>query len=128
MKHLYSIVFGLISTGLIACSVGTTANANESIKEKMSRLDKETKALIGAASCASSSQCKSIGFGHKPCGGFNAYRIYSNQDTKVNQLKDKISNYNALSRKQNEDNNIVSNCMMLMQPELICRNQACVIK
>ncbi len=132
MKFLYATLLVLIASALIACSHYTKATAkptpDESYQSSMKRLDKEIKALIGSASCSSDSQCHSIGFGHKPCGGFYAYRIYSDKNTNVNLLKSKVSRYNALSREWNRKNQLASNCMMLMQPQLACRNQTCQIK
>lgn len=126
MKLINTILFGLISVGLIACTASTSAK--ESTKDKMSRLSKETKVLIDSASCSSNNQCQSIGFGHKACGGFSAYRIYSNMNTDTSLLKSKVKRYNVLSKELNKKNNLVSNCMMLMQPQLACKQQICIIK
>ena len=128
MKYIYVIIFSLISMALIACSADKAPNTDTSMKGSMSRLDKETKALIGTSSCSSDNQCHSLGFGHKACGGFFSYRIYSDQNTDVSLLKTKVNQYNALSRKINKNNNLVSDCMMLMKPQLACRNQRCQIK
>ena len=128
MKYIYATIFGLVSTAFIACSVETSANTDDAIKTKMLRLDKQTKKLIGSASCSSDNQCHSIGFGHKPCGGFYSYRIYSDQNTNVTQLKNQIKQYNELTREQNKKGNLVSDCMMLMPPQLTCRKQTCQIK
>ena len=128
MKYIYATIFGLVSTVFIACSVETSANTDDAIKTKMLHLDKRTKKLIGSASCSSDNQCHSIGFGHKPCGGFYSYRIYSDQNTNVTQLKNQIKQYNELTREQNKKGNLVSDCMMLMPPQLTCRKQTCQIK
>ena len=132
MKYIYAIIFGLVSTVLIACSVETSANTpattDDAIKTKMLRLDKQTKKLIGSASCSSDNQCHSIGFGHKPCGGSYSYRIYSDQNTNVFQLKDQVKQYNELTREQNKKGNLVSDCMMLIPPQLACRKHTCQVK
>lgn len=128
MINIHTIFIGLVSLVLISCSPGSTINPDKSTKDKMSKLDKESKALISSANCLTSNQCHSIGFGHKPCGGFYSYRIYSDQGTDVAILKNKINQYNILSKAHNKNNNIISNCMMLMQPQLACREKTCQIK
>lgn len=128
MKLIYTLLFGVISVALIACTSNTSVNTEETTKEKMSRLDKETKALISPVNCLSTDQCHSVGFGHKPCGGFNAYRIYSDVNTDTSLLKSKIKQYNVLSKILNKKNNLASNCMMLIQPKLACITGTCQIK
>ena len=128
MKYSYVATLGFILITLLACSEGTVANENKSLENQMSLLDQQAKRLIGSANCSLDTQCHSIGFGHKPCGGFYAYRIYSDKKTDVAQLVNTVNQYNALSRELNKKNNLVSNCMMLMQPVLTCYKQACQIK
>lgn len=128
-----SIVAGLISFGLIACSTGsatkkmTLPKKDQPIKEKMAQLDKETKALIGSASCSSDNQCHSIGFSQKPCGGFYSYRVYSDQNTNTAELVSKVNQYNALSREWNKQNKLISNCMMMLKPQVACRKLTCQV-
>ena len=128
MKFIATVLIGLFSISLIGCAAEAPLKSEESIQDKMSRLDTETKAIIGTASCSTSNQCHSIGFGDKPCGGFTSYRIYSEQGTNVALLKGKVAQYNTLSKQWNRKNGRISNCMMLMQPELNCHKQTCQIK
>ena len=123
-----SILIGLVSTSLIACTVDPTPKPQKSIQEKMSQLDKETKALIGSASCTTNKQCHGIGFGDKACGGFMSFRVYSDQNTDISQLKKTVDRYNKLSEQWNRENNIVSTCDYLMPPQLNCKQQTCQIK
>ena len=126
MKSISISAVTLLLASLVACTSNTSPNTD--IQHKMSQLDKETKGLIKAAACTSDNQCHSIGFGDKPCGGFVSYRIYSEANTDVALLKSKVSQYNKLSKQWNRENNRVSTCDMLMQPQLTCRNQTCQIK
>jgi len=121
------IAFSLVTIGLLACS-GSSLKADETLKTKMLRLDKETEKLIGSASCSSNSQCHSIGYGHKPCGGFYSYRIYSDQNTDVSKLKKHIKQYNDLTREQNKESDLVTDCMMLIPPQTACLQNTCQIK
>ena len=126
LKTIIAIYLAFI--GLIAFSAESAPVKEKSLKEKMALLDKETKALIGPASCSSDNQCHSLGFTHKPCGGFSSYRIYSDKNTDVAQLKSKVKQYNALSKEWNKKNNLISDCMLLVQPTLACKVKTCQIK
>ena len=128
MKLISAFLTTLISSGLIACTTNSPAKPKHSIQNKMSQLDKEVKTLVGSASCTSNKQCHTIGYGDKPCGGFMSFQVYSEQNTNVTLLMSKVAQYNQLSKQWNRDNDAISNCMMLMPPELTCRNQTCQIK
>jgi len=131
MKYFYVVVLSLLLTGVIACSSdsaggnGSAHQVKETLNAKLARLDQETKEIIGVASCSTDSQCHSIGFNHKSCGGFYAFRIYSDVNTDVAKLKKRVAEYNALTRKRNQDDHIVSDCMMLMPPQLSCSQKTC---
>ncbi len=118
-----SFLIGLVSIFLYSCAIEPPPQND--IASKMARLDKQTEEIIGTANCSTDNQCHFIGFGDKPCGGFMSYKIYSDQNTNVALLKSKVAQYNQLSREWNIRNNRVSNCMMLMPPQLSCRNHTC---
>lgn len=125
MRFSKTILLSFFTLGVVACASETIVENELPLKEQMANLDKETKVLIGLANCSSDSQCHSMGFGHKPCGGFYKYRIYSDENTNTDQLENKINQYNSLSREFNKKNNIISNCMLLIKPVLICHNNSC---
>ena len=128
MKFTSSILIGLLPITLAACTTDSTSKPQTSLQHKMAQLDKQTKNLIGSASCTSDSQCHSLGFGDKACGGFVSFRIYSDQNTDVAQLRKKVDQYNLLSEQWNNENNVVSNCDYLSPPKLSCKQQICQIK
>ena len=128
-----TLIIGGLSILLIACnsrqqSPGNTSKDNNEIKSQMDNLASKTQNLIGSASCTTDQQCHSIGFGEKPCGGFYEYKIYSDLNTDVPQLKTLIGKYNSLSEEWNRQSGAISDCMMLIQPELSCKDQTCQIK
>jgi hypothetical protein len=47
----------------------------------------QLKAAIGAASCTSNAECKTIGVGAKACGGPGAYIAWSQRDTNAELVK-----------------------------------------
>lgn len=128
MKSVRTVLLAILTLSSFACSVTTMSGATETLQEKMAYLNKETKILIGEANCSMNQQCHSIGFGHKPCGGFYEYRIYSDSGATVDHLIDRIEQYNILSNQLNNKTNLVSNCMMLVKPQLVCRSETCQIQ
>ena len=124
MKTISTIIVISLSTLLLSCSSSITTTPN-SIPKKMAELDNEISTIIGSASCTSTNQCHSIGFGHKACGGFMSYRLYSDQNTNVAQLKNRVDKHYKLSKEWNRINNTVSNCMMLAPPTVSCRGAIC---
>ena len=114
----------LLTLPLFLSACTTSAN-RDPIKEKMSKLDTEIITFIGATNCTSNNQCHSIGYGDKPCGGFSSYLIYSEQNTNVDELKNRVRQYNKLSKTWNRQNNISSPCDIAMPPPLRCRQQTC---
>jgi hypothetical protein len=110
----------IISLSLICAAC--TAQAQNELEILSSTITEMTKNL----GCDSSSQCKSIGYGDKPCGGFNSYLPYSTKSTDEAALIEKVNRFNMLDKKLNEENNIASNCMMLIETPYHCENKICV--
>ncbi len=129
-----ALIIGGLSILLVACNSrqqspgSNTSENNSEIKSQMDSLASKAQNLIGSASCTTDQQCHSIGFGEKPCGGFYEYKIFSDLNTDVPQLKTIVGEYNSLSKKWNRQSDAISDCMMLLQPELSCKDQTCQIK
>ena len=79
----------------------------------------EIKKLIGTAPCDNKSQCKTAGYRIKACGGFMTYLVYSAKNTDQTLL-DSIKKYNALDKARVTNDGIVSACMFLTAPEVMC--------
>ena len=76
-------------------------------------------------SCDTNDQCKSIGFGDKPCGGFQSYKVYSTKTLDDSTFTKMVKNYNALDKQNNLKNQMASTCDMLMQPSTSCVQGQC---
>lgn len=103
------------------------SNTCDALLEEMSMLKNEIDVLINAATCSEITECKSIAFGSKPCGGPWSYLVYS---TTINtdQLELLVSQYNELESQYNMNCDAVSDCMFVGPPnELACENGKCVI-
>lgn len=73
-------------------------------------LQEEIKNLASNPYCNTTSDCKSIGFGHRSCGGFDAFLIYSTQSVGVEEMKGLSSRYYTLDEKYNRTQGGVSIC------------------
>ena len=123
-----------VTSLLIACSTAaedkdsTIQNESEKITAEIKAKNAELEALIGDASCNTSQQCQSLAVGHKPCGGPSYFLPYSTKGLK----QDEISHLEALARESselskrwNELNPRLSNCMLEQPPVLVCLDNRC---
>jgi len=121
--------YPLFLSGDASCgaqSYAATGVDVEIIEDKLSSLRGKVAMIIGEAICESSAQCKSIGFGKKPCGGFWQYLIYSELKTETAFLEGNVSIYNALDEQRNEALGVPSTCDAVLQPRVECRNGFCM--
>jgi len=100
----------------------------EELRNKVLPLDREIKAIIGAAVCANDNECRVIGYGAKPCGGPGGYLSYSVISTNVTLLEQKVSEFNALGRELNLRTGIASDCAVVPKPGVSCIENRCVTK
>lgn len=78
-------------------------------------------------SCDTNEQCKSIGFGDKPCGGFQTYKLYSTKTVNDASFTKLVKSYNALDKQENEKNGMASTCDMVMEPAVSCVAKECKV-
>ncbi|PZU86725.1 MAG: hypothetical protein DI529_08405 [Chryseobacterium sp.] len=103
-------------------------NLTQQEAEEMQNLKSEILALSQSEKCTNAADWKSIGLGVKACGGPVEYIAYSN---KINEAKflEKVNLYNQKSADYNKKYNLVSDCMLVMQPEsIVCENEKPVFK
>jgi hypothetical protein len=95
--------------------------------EEMQELKLEIDALIDSASCTENSECRSIAFGSKPCGGPWSYLIYSSA-INTELLTSLVTDYNNLEDAYNKNCDAFSDCSLVNPPnELACEDGKCVI-
>ena len=88
-------------------------------------LAKEILSMTADETCDTDEQCKSVGLGDKPCGGFNEYRIYSLKSVDEPALLAKVLKYNQADKENNLKNNMASTCDILLQPATSCVQGQC---
>ena len=85
----------------------------------------EINQLLGL-NCESSQQCKVIGVGASPCGGFAGYLVYSNSDTNESKLKSQVANFNGMQKLKNKSQGTVGICQHIEPPKTQCVANQCV--
>ena len=94
---------------------------------RLAAMKTEILALIDEPRCSQASDCASIAFGSKPCGGPWAYLVYSITDTDVSALQARVNEYNEFNSAVNERHGVVSDCMLVTEPRVDCVNGLCVV-
>ncbi len=93
---------------------------NITTEDHMKALDSQIDTMMSNQSCYDSSECESIAYGAKACGGPIEYLIYSTQSVDINELQPLVNAYNAYNETYNEANSVISDCMFVTPPELEC--------
>jgi hypothetical protein len=78
--------------------------------------------------CQNDSNCKSVEYGSRACGGPEEYLIYSEltlSNAEKTELLSLTGEYNTNSEAFNIENNVASICSIVMKPNLVCQNQLC---
>jgi hypothetical protein len=83
---------------------------------------------IGTPAADQPSQCKSIAFGSKPCGGPVKYLAYSTTKTNESRLKQLVNEFNGLEKKINEERKMISDCMLVTEPKVELVDKVCTIR
>ena len=94
--------------------------------EQKTELNEIIQLLVEDKSCSDSSQCMSIAYGSKPCGGPWSYLIYSTENTDTEQLSRNVEIYNNLEDTINRWEGISSDCSFVMEPATECLDNECV--
>lgn len=71
------------------------------------------------------SQCKTIGFGDKPCGGFKEFIIYSSESTNEEKLIDAVDRYNMWDERKNFLTKAASTCDFVQPPRIVLSEGKC---
>jgi len=114
-----------IITLLIAASVIQVAHAEQIDENRPQTKLEEIESMLDLG-CDNDNQCKSIGIGHSPCGGYTQYLVYSDKSTKVQQLMPLVEQYNLEQKQQNESSGRVGICIHISAPKAVCSANQCV--
>ena len=92
----------------------------------LERMGDEIRALRGDPLCSDSTECRFIAFGSKPCGGPWRYLIYSVSTVDTVELARRVAEYNEFEWVLNRRYARGSDCRIVSQPVLGCRDGRCV--
>ncbi|MDP9957328.1 hypothetical protein J2X97_002997 [Epilithonimonas hungarica] len=108
--------------------VDDAGNLTQQESSEMENLKSEILAMAKSEKCTNPADWKTIGLGAKACGGPVSYIAYSNKIDEVKFLE-KVNLYNQRAADYNKKYNLVSDCMLVMQPEnIVCENEKPVFK
>lgn len=83
------------------------------------------QSLVGEARCESDDQCRTVGWGHKACGGPQRWVAYSTLGTDVPALERLAREHAERQRAEQERGGMVSNCAYVPDPGARCVAQRC---
>jgi cell division protein FtsB len=104
----------LLAVALAGCELlGLSGTGSEA---RLDRLERQIEATIGTEA-TQVTQCRTIAFGSKPCGGPRSYRVYSVAETDEARLASLVQRYNALEAKINRRQGRYSDCWAVPRPD-----------
>ena len=98
----------------------------EEDKVRLENMEREILGLISDLNCTDSTDCRYIGFGAKPCGGYWRYLIYSINNVDSVQLVEKVRKFNEYNETLNTKYGWISDCSLPPIPVIKCLNGECV--
>ena len=77
-------------------------------------------------SCQLKNQCKTIGVGVSPCGGYAKHFVYSTDSTNVKKLSMLVKDFNQKQTLNNKKNELVGICRFISPPKTACVQHRCL--
>ena len=115
----------LISLMIVSCELSTTEPLVITAEELLSQ-QSEIIRLSESVACTNASEWKFTPMGSKACGGPARYIAY-HQSIERNFL-DLVERFTALQKAYNEQNNVLSDCMLVGPPRTIqCEGNKAVL-
>jgi hypothetical protein len=118
------LTWGVLPSTLIGSNPHAAEQSDsDRFQELLALIEKE----IGTPTATEATQCKLIPFGAKPCGGPARYLVYSTARTDEARLKQLVNEFNQLSKKINQENKLLSDCMYVTEPKIEFARGVCTI-
>ena len=83
---------------------------------------------IGDARCTADTQCRTLGVGHKACGGPQQWWAWSTLTARGERLQAWADELAALQKQRQEASGMLSNCLYVADPGAVCQAQRCVLR
>lgn len=91
----------------------------------MNQLLRDIRAAAADPRATELASCQLQPIGAKPCGGPEAYILYSAETADVERLETLAQRYTELARIRNERESLVSDCAVLERPQVNLRSGVC---
>ena len=127
MSRMIPVIIMIVCVAsLAACKDDDPVLDEAADRATLDKMAAQIDTLITEGTCADSEDCRSIAFGDKPCGGPWSYKIYSVSGVDTLQLADLVHAYFKFNRMLNERHGWMSDCMVVMPPNIHCVEGRCV--
>jgi hypothetical protein len=103
----------------------TVQDTNVEMQEKLSRLEREARALAHTGGCDSLAQCRTAPVGWRSCGGPRTYLVYCAATTDTVALFRKLAELEAAEKEYNLKSGLMSTCIMRVPPQVSLRGGSC---
>jgi hypothetical protein len=103
----------------------TVQDTNVELQERLSRLEREARALAHTDGCDSLAQCRTAPVGWRSCGGPRAYLVYCAATTDTVALFRKLAELEAAEKEYNLKSGLMSSCIMREPPRVSLRGRSC---
>lgn len=103
----------------------TVQDTNVALQERLTRLEREARALAHTAGCDSLSQCRIAPLGWRSCGGPRDYIAYCAATTDTAALFRKLGELEAAEKEYNLKSGLMSSCIMRKPPQVTLRGGSC---
>ena len=130
---LYLVPFVLVGCGYTN-NAGGVAPGDEApgecdeaaFERQLDALRVEIDEEIGEAEASDVAACRTLPLGAKPCGGPWEFLVYSVEASDSTRLAELAAEYDSLDAERNRACELVSDCMMLMPPDVALDGGRCV--
>jgi hypothetical protein len=103
----------------------TVQDTNVALQARLSRLEREARALAHTDGCDSLAQCRTAPVGWRSCGGPRTYLVYCAATTDTVALFRKLAELEAAEKEYNLKSGLMSSCVMREPPEVSLRGRSC---
>lgn len=114
---------------LTACGPGRGGHtAQPEAPGTLTSLEARVQAELGEPVCDDVSECRTMAFGTKPCGGPWSYLVYSIRTTDSTRMEEAVARYNRLEATLNREEGRMSDCSIVAAPQLACVAGRCTAR
>ncbi|MBB6002125.1 hypothetical protein [Arcicella rosea] len=124
----FRIIYPILAFVLFfSCKNNDLLGDEEADNLKLTQLYTEVETFAQNKACAGD-DCRVMAMGAKACGGPTRFIIYSLSKTDEKILAEKVKAYTDFQKELNTKYNRISDCAMLLPPNVDCVNGLCTAK